>query len=299
MSLLREIQDAAIDSKVELSTLLRKCKVLAARLGNAEFKEWVEQELNGYKSKDHLPDYRTLHVTSKGYFLGAFGSALRDAPIPLTSIPKDFRTGLDVCYLFQPVAQLESLVRNAEGSLLQEPWNPDLVKFAAQKIYEDMNCVQAWKEISKESIIATLDAVRNKVLGFVLEIELENPEAGEAPINSNPLPQETVTQIFNNFILGNVQNLATGNRNVKQKAKFQSGVDGEIFVKLLDAIASSDADKQAIAQLTASVEEMRASHGSTGFKAHYQQFMSILADHIQVFGPIVAPYLPGLTALLR
>lgn len=48
MSLLREIQDAAISSDVELAVLLRKCKVLAARLGSNEFKSWVESELSGY-----------------------------------------------------------------------------------------------------------------------------------------------------------------------------------------------------------------------------------------------------------
>ena len=41
MSLLRDIQAVAIDSTVPLTTLLRKCKVLAARLSNAEFKQWV------------------------------------------------------------------------------------------------------------------------------------------------------------------------------------------------------------------------------------------------------------------
>ena len=297
MSLLREIQDAAIDSKIELSTLLRKCKVLAARLGNAEFKDWVEQELNGYKS-GQVPDYRKLdHVNSKGYFLGPFGSGAKNAPIPLTSIPKEFRAGLDVCYITQPVAEIESLVRNAKG-ILQQPWSPDLVKYAAQQVYEDMNCVQAWKEISIGSLIATLDAVRNKILSFVLEIESENPAAGEAPLKSNPLPQDKVTQIFNNYILGGVQNLATANRNVKQKAKLTPVVDNEIFSKLLDTIAHSGADKQVIAQLTASVEEMRASRGSD-FKAHYQKFVAILADHIQVLGPTVAQYLPGLAAFLR
>jgi len=191
------------------------------------------------------------------------------------------------------------LVANTKGGTLQEPWSPDLVKFAAQNVYEGMGCVQAWKEISKQSIVAALDAVRNKVLSFVLEIESENPAAGEAPINSNPLPQEKVTQIFNNFIAGNVQNFAAGNRDVKQKTKIQSGVDNEIFTKLLDAITSANEDKRVIADLTACIEEMRSSRGSTGFKAHYQQFMSILADHMQVFGPIVAPYLPSLAALLR
>ena len=45
MSLLREIQNAAIDGGVKLQTLLRKCKVLAARLGNDEFSQWVDAEL--------------------------------------------------------------------------------------------------------------------------------------------------------------------------------------------------------------------------------------------------------------
>jgi hypothetical protein len=52
MSLLREIQNAAVDKNTDVCTLLRQCKILAARLGNEVFKRWVENELNGYDSKD-------------------------------------------------------------------------------------------------------------------------------------------------------------------------------------------------------------------------------------------------------
>ena len=38
-----------------------------------------------------------------------------------------------------------------------------------------------------------------------------NPEAGEASLNAQPIPQEKVNQIFNINITGNVQNLASGN----------------------------------------------------------------------------------------
>ena len=54
MSLLRQIQDAAIDSSIDLPTLLRKCKVLAARLGNEDFKRWIDNELVGYDRKEDL-----------------------------------------------------------------------------------------------------------------------------------------------------------------------------------------------------------------------------------------------------
>jgi hypothetical protein len=55
MTLLRDIQEAALDSKVNLADLLRKCKVLAARLKHEEFATWVDWELNGYPERKMLP----------------------------------------------------------------------------------------------------------------------------------------------------------------------------------------------------------------------------------------------------
>ena len=266
MSLLREIQDLAIDSRVELSVLLRKCKVLAARLGNAEFKQWVENELSGYRSKSDLPDYRILHVNSKGHFSGPFGSGIRNADIPLLCIPKELREQLQYSYMLQPVASLESLVAKTKSGLAQEPWNPDLVAHVGRDIYENMNCMQAWKVIPLPSIVAALDAIRNRILSFVLEIESEAPAAGEAPLNSNPVPQEKVQQIFNTYISGNVQNLATGSTGVKQQAKYVERDNSELFALILDSLAKSGLQAELISKLTATVEEMRASQNSSSFE---------------------------------
>ncbi|WP_411860517.1 AbiTii domain-containing protein [Klebsiella aerogenes] len=54
MSLLREIQQAATDPSFDLPSLLRKCKILASRLGSPEFKQWVNFELNGYPDLGNL-----------------------------------------------------------------------------------------------------------------------------------------------------------------------------------------------------------------------------------------------------
>ena len=297
MSLLREIQDAAIDSNVNLAAVLRKCKLLAARLGNPEFKQWVENELSGYPSVDDLPDYRVLQVNSKGHFSGPFQSGLRNADIPLSCIDKKFHRNLKVSYLNQPIAAMESLVTDASGGTLQEPWNPDLVAYVGQNIYQGMNCMQAWKVIPVSSIIAALDAVRNRILNFVLEIESESPDAGEAPVNSNPVPHEKVHQIFNTYITGSVQNVATGSSNVSQNA-VQNQANNELFSELLNALHNTKADKAVVENLTNVVEEMQSCQGKQSFKQHYQNFMSILADHMQVFGPVVAPFLPALAAIV-
>ena len=114
MSLLREIQNAAIESETNLADLLRKCKVLAARLGNAEFETWVDNELNGYKPDDDLPQYRILEgVHSKGNFAGPFGSSLRNADIPPMTIPGDFRELVSNAYINLSVAAIARLIEDS------------------------------------------------------------------------------------------------------------------------------------------------------------------------------------------
>ena len=298
MSLLRQIQDAAIDSSVDLPTLLRKCKVLAARLGNEDFKQWINNELVGYDCKNDLPIYRVLNVNSKGNFSGAFGSGLRNADIPLTCMPKEFRENLGHCYMMSPVAAIASLVKNDNTGTLQEPWNPDVVAYFCQEIYEHMVCMQAWKVIPASSLVAALDSVRTRILNFVLEIEAQNPAAGEAMINEKPVPQEAVQHIFNTYITGNVQNVATGSTNVRQHAKWQEGGDTDLFIRLLAAVVAANVPQPLQTEVAGVIEELRATSGTTGFKEKYHRFMGILADHMQVLGPVVAPYLPPLAAML-
>jgi hypothetical protein len=231
MSLLRDIQDAAVDQSTNVTTLLRKCKILAARLGNEEFKRWIDNELNGYESVDELPEYRIIHTQSYGFFVSPFG--LQGDNLP---------------------------PRNA--------------------------------------VVSLVDTVKTRILNFVLGIEEKAPDAGEAPLHQPPLSQETVTQVFNTYITGNVQNVATGGNNFKQQAAFSSGPTDEVFQKLLDAITHVQIDTEVVNKMTAAVQEMRESCGTSRFTEHYNTFMSTLADHIQVFGPLVAPYLPFLAKLL-
>lgn len=299
MSLLRQIQDAAVDSKTDVASLLRTCKILAARLGNDEFKKWVESELSGYESIEDLPDYRVLRVNSKGHFSGPFGSGLRNADIPLFSIPEDFREHLDRVYLTMSVAAMESLVEKSKSGTLSEPWSPDLVAHVGRGIYQNMNCMQAWKVIPASAVVAAIDSVKTRVLNFVLEIEATDPTAGEAAINSNPIPQEQVQHIFNTYVTGTVQNLATGNSGgVTQRAKYTEASSIGTLTELLDAIKAAQLPANISQAAESSVEEMRASLGQNGFKAHYPRFMATLADHMQVLGPIVAPYLTALSAMV-
>jgi len=296
MSLLRDIQNAAIDSSVNLACLLRQCKILASRLGNTEFKNWVEYELNGYPNTDLLPSYRQFKVTSKGNFVGSFNRMIKNADILMYRIPSELRIPLESHKMISPIAELESLVRNSDGSLAQVPWSSTIAVHLCNDMYDDMQCLQAWKIIPITKIEGILDTIRTKVLNFALEIESENPDVGEANVNSNPVSQEKIQTVFNTYITGNVQNIATGSHDFTQNASYGEN-NKELFDSLLNALKELKGSSAA-ENMTAIVEEMRAANNNTSFKSHYQKFISLLADHMQVLGPVITPFLPAITALI-
>jgi hypothetical protein len=176
--LLQEIRDGAVDGKTDISTVLRKSLVLATKLDHEGFKTWVEKELNGYGPNDELPPYRVLHVQSLGDFVGPFHSVARGLPIPPKNVPEKFRKVATTMSLTDTVAGLSTLLREREDELIA-PWPADLTAVLADKFYEGMNLVRAWRVVPRNLVAGVIDTVRNRLLGFVLEIEKQYPEAGE------------------------------------------------------------------------------------------------------------------------
>lgn len=204
MGLLDEIEKAAIDSTTPLADVLRRCKVLAARLRDAEFSKWVGHELNGYGEDTDLPRYRVLEAAqSLGHFSGPFGSGLRNAPIPLALVPEKLRSVVDHRDFRQPVGELQAMTQG--GPTLNAKWSPDLVAYIAHNspMYERMVLMDAWTPIPTAFIKGILDTVRTRILDFALALQTENPTAGDAPPNAPPpIPAATISQHFHTTIIG-------------------------------------------------------------------------------------------------
>lgn len=60
MSIVIELQKAAIDSNSDILSLLRKAYLVARKLEISDFQEWISSELNGYEDYDKIPDYRMI-----------------------------------------------------------------------------------------------------------------------------------------------------------------------------------------------------------------------------------------------
>jgi len=66
-SIIGKIQKEATENITPVSSLLRKIKILAIKLDNKDFFDWVDRELNGYSDKDKIPEYRIVKGIPQGY----------------------------------------------------------------------------------------------------------------------------------------------------------------------------------------------------------------------------------------
>lgn len=202
MSLLREIQEAAASDETSVTTLLRKTKILAARLQHEPLQEWVEKELNGYDAEDELPDYRQIRdIDVKGHFSGPFNSGLRNANVPPLCVDEDVREFLFSADNRGGIAAVEDLLRSERGTF-EAAWPANAVVRYADRVYEMQTMMAAWRVIPRGAVVAIVDGVRNRLLSFALELEQLDPQAGEADAIAAPPAPAQLTQIFNNTIYG-------------------------------------------------------------------------------------------------
>jgi len=77
LSLVEQLQAEALDRSVPTEDLLRKAKVVAAKLDLPDFLAWIEKELGGYDAGDAVPSYRVVSGEVRGWNLCVANRRLR------------------------------------------------------------------------------------------------------------------------------------------------------------------------------------------------------------------------------
>src|ERR1700722_11357092 len=216
MSLLREIQNDVASPGSDVTSVLRQCKILSARLGSDEFTRWVDWELDGYPESQATPEYRRLNTSCYANFVSIGWRAARQAVSP-AFVPEEFRGAYIKKEFRSGVAAAMSFI--GQGARVERP---ELGFLIQGKMFPEMECVGAWMEISGSEFEQLISAVKNRILGFVLKIEAENPDAGEAPPNSRPVPTEKLQPLVNNFF-GAVGSVAQNAQQFSQIASIGIG----------------------------------------------------------------------------
>lgn len=219
-NLILELRKEIVDSKIKLSDVLRKARVLAAKLRYEEFEKWIDNELEGYQG--NIPQYRwILQPRNYGTFIDCYGRTNGNQPISTDSLHPSLKMFTDEMRINQSVPGLEAHLATGEKKFMVH-WNAEDIKlFTKLHCNNDVICKYAWQEMSHADIEQILGSVRNRLLKFILELEKRYPNAKtEAAISS--IPQEQIAGVFNYYILGDKNTVITHNPQPQLKPNSES-----------------------------------------------------------------------------
>ncbi len=164
-SLVHELQNDAMSKDTRLSDMLRKALVVATKLKVEEFKVWVESEMKGYGEGENIPSYRTVSGSLKAWnpYNGWIPVIVEDSRLAEHTSKRN---------IGQPVSQLESLYYGKdEKKVLQVPLPHDeLIEYFSHSEVFRLGMIPTLI-VDKAQLAGILDAVRNEILNWSLELE--------------------------------------------------------------------------------------------------------------------------------
>ena len=205
MGLLTEIQNEAVSDTGSAAALLRKCMVLAANLDSALLEDWVKWELNGYPAGVEVPEYRQMRMNFKvsGNNLAYQINGAPIASVMVKKVTKNDKIDIFVCR--QPIGTIRlDDIKASDGTLVINLDNYALL-LPGKVTDRDFNVQRFWGEIPASQVLGVVDAVKNRVLEFVLALRKQYPDAGEVDgmTTKSPEVEQAVNHIYNTTINGN------------------------------------------------------------------------------------------------
>jgi hypothetical protein len=208
---IREIRDACTDPSVKVRDLLRKAKVLASTLKNEPLKHWLTRELNGYPPGDELPSYRKIGSPPLGTFCGPQGHEIRNYVLPVSVMPEVLQRMAQAVVFANSIGEIEAMAEAAGYKGLRHTWPAEAVMLLRETpMLSGYALVEVNQPLTKPCFEGILDAVRNRLLDFVLGLQELDPEVLDSEKALTGLAGEQVSQVFNVAVYGDHAVVASG-----------------------------------------------------------------------------------------
>jgi hypothetical protein len=259
-SIVVELQQEALNTNVQTTTLLRKALVVAKKLDISEFEKWLNFELNGYDDETDIPEYRMITGEVKVFhrFHGYYPAICPDPELQqkLTHRP-----------VFTSVGEIEALLKNEHeaGSYIEMSLPGTLGIKIAQGVRGDQ---PAKLHVSTAQFHKILDNVRTIVLNWCLKLEKDGILGDGHSLTFSKEERQTAamtTYNVNNFYGGASQlQIQQGTNASSQKGSFTLETSEAMnnFVKELRAALPKlqlDSDDREEAQAEVSTLEAQLS----------------------------------------
>lgn len=261
------IDDIAFD-KIKLSQALTRAKLVANKVKNDNFKNWLRKELEGYNFNDtHLPKYRKIWSP---IFLTAefpFGQ-LHKFPVVMPDDTEEIILDtINFHRATEPISIVEEQINNLDkptGYIKLPPQQVEMLAGLYRSQVEGQGGVvrKGSREVGKAQYQSIIELTKQSLLDTLMELESEFPNL----INDYRMTKENddkVQNIITNNIYGNnnPMNIAAGN-NVEQ-----SGNTISISAESVEQLRSYGVEEKEIEEIITIVAENQNDRESLKSKA--------------------------------
>jgi hypothetical protein len=274
--IIEEVISDLVDANKSLVSPLMKLQYFAKRTKNEELLQLVLAELNGYKNRKSVPDYRTAAAIINVDI--QFDDVKHpNLEIPVEMLPEDRRDAFRRFILTEPVSVLEQMAVTKESAkdfsqylYLNLPISTvHLFQDAASKLYKNpyyRAVVFAARLLANRNLITrALTAIRSRLLSFCMEIgdtfgyNIAIDSFNKAQSVNNEKIIHLMSTVINNQGDGNVIssgsnahiyatiNIAKGDKEQLNKKLANLGIDKadiQEINEIVDEEATSCADNQ-------------------------------------------------------
>lgn len=190
-SMVLDLQKEITSQNSDLVSVLRKAKLIAAKLQLEEFSKWIANELNGYKENDKIPEYRLIHGELKAF------NPLRGW---IPAMIYDAETEKTICEqkVSNSIPELISLCSNGGRELMIS--FPGSSQKILNQLFDSPIPMQCALHISNAAVNSIIEEVKTMVLDWTIKLENEGI-LGEGMIFNNDEKENAkqADQTINNF----------------------------------------------------------------------------------------------------
>lgn len=159
MGIIQELQKDLLNNQIKLSDILIKAKIPATKLNLLEFKNWLDEEIQGYEATDLHPQYR--HIKGICRYWDTF-SGWQNMKFHSSQAESD----LSHVLYSKSVFEIEDLLMTTPYMEYQTPISPALIQqYNLNRLYNVVIFIQ------RRSLSNILNGVRGKLMEYITKLD--------------------------------------------------------------------------------------------------------------------------------
>lgn len=274
MKLIDEAIDLLGDASVPLSQAFFKAQVIAHKLQDAEFAQWVRSEIQGYEDKNAVPDYRISNMVPYGN-LENMARRYSDFKLSDAGMPDEIKKIHLVAKFDQSIAVLEEFEKNGEKLVVN--LDHRLSPYLMAGIDDSYSITNAWGKLPAGCFTQMLNEARSRLLDLLLNLSDLVPATEEENDPKILSKIEGLNDMFKGAVFGHGANInfAIGEHNQASQNNSVVVNDIESLVQELTRNKVSPAD---ISELKEAIEvdAKSGADSSQGFGERVRNWLGMM-----------------------